>query len=71
MKRALERLLWFALGAATVWQIYASLARCGSIDGGALLVPMLMLAYALGRNSTKESDQRKKSRRWRTDGSST
>lgn len=34
MKRIMERILWYLLGAATVWQIYASLERCGWKSGG-------------------------------------
>lgn len=54
MKHVLIRGLWYILGAATVWQIYASLQRCGSIDGGALLIPLLIVLVPLCRESVKD-----------------
>lgn len=55
--RILERVLWYLLGAATVWQIYASLERCGSIDGGTLVVPMGILIYFVGRDMARDYTQ--------------
>lgn len=51
MKRFLGSTLWYILGAATVWQIYESLRRCGSIDGGAILIPMLIFFYVVGKDT--------------------
>lgn len=45
----MKHLLWaLAAIAITYWQVHAGIARCGTVDGGVLLAPMLIaLAYLI------------------------
>lgn len=54
MRRVLDCTLWYLLGAGSAWQVYESLKRCGSIDGGAILIPVLIFFYVVGRDSARD-----------------
>lgn len=41
-------------GAITWWQVQAGIARCGTIDGGVLLLPLCVLAPYLVRGVWKD-----------------
>lgn len=46
---------WAALATlVTWWQVQAGIARCGTIDGGVLLVPLVALAVLLVRGVTRD-----------------
>lgn len=40
--------------AITYWQIQAGIARCGTIDGGILLLPLLLAAGYLAQGVAKD-----------------
>lgn len=51
----LRRMIWGALAiAVTLWQLQAGFARCGTVDGGILLVPLVVLAVLLVRGVTED-----------------
>lgn len=45
----MRRLVWIVIATAiTFWQVRAGIARCGAIDGGVLLLPLLVaLGYLI------------------------
>jgi len=48
-------MVWAVLAmAVTWWQVGAGIARCGTVDGGVLLVPLVALAAALAKGVTRD-----------------
>lgn len=45
----MKRLFWIAAAVITYWQIRAGIARCGTLDGGVLVLPLLLLTAYLAR----------------------
>lgn len=37
----MKRLYWLAVIAITIWQVRAGINRCGTIDGGVLIAPLV------------------------------
>lgn len=50
----MKRLYWLAAIAITIWQVRAGIGRCGTIDGGVLILPALILAIYLVRGASRE-----------------
>jgi hypothetical protein len=50
-----KRIIWLAAGVIiTAWQAAAGLQRCGTIDGGVLIVPLVLLVYMLVRGVVRD-----------------
>lgn len=55
MKR---KALWLIIGAlVTVWQFFAGIARCGTVDGGVLLAPLILLLVMLYKGVARDLRQ--------------
>jgi hypothetical protein len=50
-----KHLLYVVAGVIiTVWQALAGIQRCGAIDGGVLIVPLVLLAFMLVRGVARD-----------------
>lgn len=50
----MKRLYLMAVIAITVWQIRAGISRCGTIDGGVLLAPLVIAVMYLVRGMAQD-----------------
>lgn len=50
----MKRLYLLAALAVTYWQIRAGIARCGTIDGGVLILPLLIATGYLVRGVSRD-----------------
>lgn len=58
-----------ALVCITIWQVGAGIERCGAIDGGALLAPLIPLTWYLIRGMTRDlrevfNEEQERSANW-------